>query len=763
MASKVQKTNIRTNKDNAHKPDSFPQRDTTSWYFFIIPPVLLGIVTALFYWPSRTYEFQFDDIANITKHYHIRHHTFWDLFFSSSRWLSFWLNSIHYQFGKFDPLTYRLANIAQHILIGVMFYVFLLVALKNLKKQSFFKEHAYSLAFLSAALFLLHPVQTQTISYVIQGQMEGLVTFFAMIMILSFYSACRTKSIVLYILFMIMYFTAALGACSSKEIAIVIPVLMLLVDWFFIAQGSLQELKRRWFFHLLSFGCILGCYTYFFKPKFFYSIIGLQWTATNNLGNVVTDKPVDVITPSAFLISEFKVMLHYLWIFVWPFNMSVEYDWVLSASFFAFDCLIPFLVLSALLAFIIFLFIKERDNLIVFAAVWFFVYVLPRSSIVPSSELVADYKTYAASMGWLFLLAASMIACLQIIATKFQHILCVNRPLLWQVPVASIFIICLGITTAQRNTVWRSGLEFWGNMVKNAPGKARVHNNYGVELSQKLKKYEESIPYFERAIAMDPLYSDPHNNLSVVYAFLGKIDLAITEMERSLKINPGYAEGYNNLAAFYLQKKDFEKAEKYINIAIKIRNSYGKAYLNRARIYFEQNKDDLALQDLKTACTQADLDNEFGYKMYGQFALEHKAWEEALFAFNKLCQIAPQDPDAYVGLGHACAGKSQYEQAIVYFDKAFALDPRNGRYAYLLGEIYVKLKNFTRALSYFERINLLQVPQVAINVAQCYEGLGNIKKAQQTYQAVLNLRLPNDLRSSIAASYDCLLHRCQAS
>lgn len=548
-AKKSEKSNYQLSADNKF------QNTKISWYYYAIPPLLLSCFTLLFYWPSRLYDFQFDDVANILKHFDIRYHTFRDLFFSSSRWLSFWISSIHYRYARFDPTSYRLGNIVQHICIGLMLYYFLLIALKNLKKQSFFKEYACSIAILSAALFMMHPVQTQTISYVIQGQMEGLVTFFLMIMVLSFYIACNTKSIVLYALLMLLYFTAALFACSSKEIAIVIPLLILSVDWFFVAQGSWQAIKKRWFFHLLSFGVVCGCFLYFFKPGFFSSIFGLQWTATNNLGNVITNSPSEIITPGRYLISQFKVMLHYLWIFMWPFNMSVEYDWVLSSNFFASDCFVPFLLLVTLLFGIGYLLKKEAGNLISFGMVWFFICVLPRSSIVPSSELIADYKTYAASIGWLFLLACLLIFLISFIVQKIPALSHTHN--LIKGHIAGICIICLGLglATMERNTVWRSGIEFWGNMLKNAPGKARVYNNYGVELSQKLKKYEESIPYYKQAIAMDPTYSDPHNNLSVVYAFLGKIDLAIEEMELSLKINPGYAEGYNNLSAFYLEKK----------------------------------------------------------------------------------------------------------------------------------------------------------------------------------------------------------------
>ena len=343
-----------------------------------------------------------------------------------------------------------------------MLFYFLLLALSNLKRQSFFKEYACSIAMLTAAFFLLHPVQTQTISYVIQGQMEGLVTFFLMVMVLSFYVASTSKNIFLFAFLMAIYFTSALFACSSKEIAIVIPVLVLLVDWFFVAQGSWNEFRKRWFFHLLSFSVVIGCFLYFFKPGFFYSIFGLQWTATNNLGNVVTDAPADIITPGAYLISQFKVMLHYLGIFLWPFHMSVEYDWVLSQHFFALDSLVPFLILVSLLILVGYLLKKDAGSLVSFGVLWFFVCILPRSSIVPCSELIADYKTYAASIGWLFLLAVALIAFMRFIAQIAPKLAFINNPVKGHIAIICLFIIALGFATLDRNTVWRSSLEFWG-------------------------------------------------------------------------------------------------------------------------------------------------------------------------------------------------------------------------------------------------------------------------------------------------------------
>ena len=717
------------------------------WYYYIVPPTILSIATFLFYFPSRHYDFQFDDIANITKLYDIRHTRFWDLFFTGPRWICRWLNSVHYSIGRFDPYSYRMGNIIQHIVLGSIIFYFLLLALRNLKKQSFFRDNAFSIATLSAMMFMLHPVQTQTVSYVIQGKLEGVATFLIVGMVFCFWSAFTTRSRALSGILKLLYFVLAAFSCGSKEIAIMSPLLVMLVDWFFVAQGSWPEMRKRLLFHACSCATVYGFYLYFLKPEYFTSIFSFGMRTANNLGNVITATPLAPITSGAYCISEFKVILHYLAIFIWPFNMSVEYDWVLSRSFFAPDSLFPFLAL-ALIGYVVCRLLKKNNvNLVAFGIIWFMLCIAPRSSIIPSAELIVDYKTYAASFGWLFVLSCGLVALTMYVLAHIKSLAHINKSVI-QGSIAVLFVLALGYTTMDRNTIWHSGLEFWGNMLKNAPGKARIHNNYAVELSQKLQKYQESIPYFQHAIAMDKYYPDPHNNLAVVYAYLGRLDDAIYEMKEGLKINPNYAEGCNNLAAFYLNKKDYEQSVKYLNTALKIRPSYGKAFYNRARVYTEQGKNDLALADLRSACTRADLDNDFGFSVYGKFALDNKYFDDAIFAFSKLIEIQPNNYENYFNLGNACHLTGKLDQAIPAYERAHALAPADIRCIFNLGETYFKLDNPTKALACFEKVDMKQAPHVALRIADCYTKLGNSEKSRKSLESLIAMPVPQPLKDN---------------
>jgi len=724
-----------------------------------IPASILAILTAIVYYPSRHYAFQFDDLANINHHFQIRHHTLRELFFSGTRWISYWLNSIHYKIGKFDPFSYRLANIFLHTLNGVLLFFIFLYALSHLKKQSFFKDNALVLSFLTALLFLLHPVQTQTVSYVIQGQLEGLSAFFILSMSLSLILFAQATSNFFKYSTLLLLLTLAFLSCGSKEIAIISPLLLLLLDWFLIAQGETRLLKNRIWLHTLNTLIIFAGYMYLLKPEFFTKILSFGHIANNNIGNVITQNPGEIITPWLFFISQFKVILHYLWIFIWPFNISVEYDWTLVKGLFALDCILPLFALMCLALFVYQLLKKDKTNLFAFGLIWFAICIAPRSSIIPSPELLVDYKTYTASVGWLFILAITLIWCMQKIqVNKLRPLLTVHpEPVEGRRTMSIIFPLLLalplGLATTNRNTVWSSGLEFWGNILQNAPGKARAYNNYGFELSQHLQQFKESIPYFQKAIELDARYPDPCNNLAVAYANTGEIELAIATLQKSLAINPNYPEGYNNLASFYLRIQNYEKAESMLRVALKLRPHYGKAYFNLGRIYLEKGDKYAAWQQFKNSCTIADLDNEVGFLTYAQVSLTIQKFDDARLGYQKVLEFNPNNPDALFGLANTFFSIQEYDKAEQLFKQVLALQPDHLNANYNLGETYFITNKWEQALVCFQAIiaHKSQLPQIYVRIANCYEKMDNPQAAQAMLCEMLREQLPVDLKNSAKA------------
>jgi tetratricopeptide (TPR) repeat protein len=471
----------------------------------------------------------------------------------------------------------------------------------------------------------------------------------------------------------------------------------------------------------------------------------------------LTHNPNALITPGYFFISQFKVVLHYLWIFLWPFSISVEYDWKLSRNLFAVDCIFPLMILVCLSVVVFRLFKKNNTHPICFGALWFAACIAPRSSFMPSSELLADYKTYLASMGWLFIIAAALVKIVEYCMRHYKQV--------YVQPIFVLFFaIPLGYCTMQRNIVWSSGLEFWGNIIKNAPGKARAYNNYGVELAQEHGKLLESIPYFQKAIAMDQKYSDPCNNLAVIYARTNNPNGAIDVLTKSLKINPHYPEGYNNLASIFLDQKEYEKAKKALLMALQYRPHYGKAMLNLGRVYTAEGDDITAWEWYKKCCMQGDMDNEAGFNLYAQASFTLKKYDDAIFAYKKVLELNPASYVAIFKIGNAYYHTEKFHDALTWYDKAIRIKPGDHHALFNLAETYMKLGQPEKALPYYQKVQHVSahIPQVELCLAQCYRILGEYDQAQAVLNNVCNkMTTPEDIKITAQAMINNL--RCVAA
>lgn len=712
--------------------------------------VLLGITTIATYYPSLHYSFQFDDLSNITRYFDIRHNTFWSLFFSKTRWLIYWLNSIHYHIAGFNPFSYRVGSITIHVTNGILIFCILSLVLSRLKERSFWHTNAYAITTVTSMLFLLHPVQTQTVSYIIQSELEGLAALFMLTMVVIYlYMTSTTSTHKQYISGGLLLILGILSS-GTKETTIICPFLLALVDWFFVAQGSWVFFKKRIPFLCTLFTLLFASYAYLLTPAFFTKVLGLNYYVKNNIGNVITHNPNQLISPYLFFISQFKVILHYLTIFIWPFNISVEYDWKVCRHFFSFDCIVPFAFLVVIAFVIAWLLKRNKSEPLCFGALWFFTCLSTRSTIMPSPELLVDYKTYCASFGWLFILATGIIyTMIQLIAMLKQTHLIKAIPLAL---FSCLLLSPLSYFTLQRNNVWRSGIDFWGSELAASPHKARAHNNYGVELSQNQKEFAASIAYFQKAIELDRHYADPHNNLAVAYAHLGDFDKAIEAIKSGIAINALYPEAYNNLATFLMQKNDFKQAKIAAIQAIRLRPYFGKALYNLGRIYLHEENLEQAWECFKKCCMEGDYDVERGFFQYGKISLELHKYDEALIAFKKILQINPYHIDAHLGLATAYVGLKQYDDALVYYQKAHQYDPNNFLTLQGIGEIYLLTNKPHHALEFFTKARQKTKGDsyhILGRLAICYEQVGNIKAAFALFNDMLTLTLPAETRAHV--------------
>ncbi len=672
------------------------------WWHHFIAPVTLTSITACGYSFSLNYDFQFDDFSTIRNHFALKNDTFWNLAFKTPRWISHWLNLQNYQLGGFEPFYYRTFNVAFHIGTGLLIFYIVRNAFLRLKKESYCKERANVIAFVTALLFLLHPVQTQTISYVIQGQLEGLAGFFVMSLILVFLKLTQAQTRVKKYSLTTLLFALSYIACGTKEIAILSPVMLLMIDWFFVAQGDMQDLKKRWALHLLLFG-----------------LVGLTYLTLFKSTVATTHAQQNIATPWGFFISQFQVIVHYILIFLWPFNISADYDWQMVSGFFTPNCLVPFGLLLCIFGGILWLLKKDKTDIIAFGALWFFIGLAPRSTFIPSTQLLADYKTYFSSFGGLLLLGIFLVRLFEWAKDQIAYTTC---PSLMHHPYTGISLcaLILGISTYQRNLVWRSQEAFWYDILQHSPLKARAHNNYGTALVEQ-ERFEEALQSFKKETKLDTFYTDTWNNLAVTYEKMGKVDRAIETMKEALKVHPDSPEFYNNLGSFMLAKKEYAKVEPYCKKALELRPNYGKAYYNLAQAQLELGKIKEAWELFGNAIFKADFTVPAGFEAYAQASMKLEKFEEAIFGFEKVLKARPDDAEILFKTANAHYCNGTFERAETLYKKMAAIAPKDLRAWYNLGELYLKTKDAQTALPYFEKAAPLNehIPSVGVRIAQC--------------------------------------------
>ncbi len=630
----------------------------------------LTLITLVVYLPSLKYPFQFDDLRSIANYAQLKFYTFASLFFTNSRWICTLLNSFLCQYYDSDIAICRAINIGIHLLSGYLIFWLILRITKNTSQNKLY------LATLTSLLFLLHPVQTQTISYVIQGQLEGLASLFILGCLSSFYFYTQAPSTKSKITNLVILFSLLLCATGTKEIAIITPVLILLTDWFWLASGDINKLKKRLWVHLILFGITFLIYLYYLKFNFFWQLITGKQAAYISTGNLLSESNDTQIYQYQFLISQFKVILHYVWIFCWPMQICVEYDWQLCTSFWQLDCLVPFIILNCSLITICLLLKKDKTHPIAFGGLWFLICVLPRASIIPSAELLVDYKTYLASFG-LFWIFAYLI---NYIINKFVNCKYLKRA---KFLIIGFLIFLLASLTYTRNQVWKTGISFWQDVIIKAPKKARGFNNYGKYLLDD-KRYDLAILAFKNAIELnnnskqETFYWDPYQNLANAYALNNQLELAIDITQHALKVNPYIFELHNNLGVFLLHQKDDIKALKHLELSLKLKPNNSQTLYVLGKYYLNHNQLEVAWEYLNLACMYTSTDHlSQVLDLYTEACIKLQKFSDAIWALKKLIKNNPTNLNYLFNLGGVYYFTKDYQASKSCYVQILKIEPDN--------------------------------------------------------------------------------------
>jgi len=298
-------------------------------------------------------------------------------------------------------------------------------------------------------------------------------------------------------------------------------------------------------------------------------VIPITWLLSGS-EKILAPRSATSNSPLQYLLTEFRAMWTYIRLAFLPFHQNLDYDYPLSKSIFEASTLFSFLSLTLVLAAARWMFSTCR--LVSFGIFWFFLTLLPESSLFPLADVVFEHRLYLPMAGFSIFLVSSV------------YYFWGEKNIKMMVMALTIIVACNSILTYQRNKIWKDDITLWSDVVQKSPHKTRGFNNLGVEHIHR-GEIIQAISDFNHAIDVDPGYASAYNNRAGIYDKWGNFTQSLADYNTAIKIAPRYAEAYYNRGTTYAERGLFTQAMSDYNKAIDIDPHYAHAYNNRGFIY----------------------------------------------------------------------------------------------------------------------------------------------------------------------------------
>ncbi len=505
------------------------------------PWAVILLLTAIAYENSFTNPFCFDDSESVHNNPSIRSWwPIWQPFCPPASGgpvtgrpvvnLTFALN---YAVSGEAPWSYHVVNLLIHLGGSLLLFSIVRRTLLLPSMPERWSAAATGLAFAVALLWTLHPLQTESVTYVSQ-RAESLVGFFYLLTLYCFLRAATADSTVAdrsahtaVRAWSVATVAACLAGMASKEVMVSAPLLILFYDRAFVAGTVRQALRRRgWLYAALAATWLL---------------LGWLVIAANDRGGSAGLGLS--LSPWTYACTQFGAIVHYLRLSVWPYPLAFDYGMGVAqgaAEIVPYAILVAILVAAALWAF-------WRWPKVGFLGAWFFAILAPTSSVVPiATQTMAEHRMYLplAAVIVLLVAAAQLVAWR---AVQRRQISAKAAKWLGYLGLASIAII-FAVLVHDRNTTYRSTFALWKDTVEKVPTSARAHNNYAMML-HKRGQTEAAIAEYRRAAELKKDFVDPHYNLGLTLNELGRWKESEAEFRKALEIQPDHAGSRNCLGA----------------------------------------------------------------------------------------------------------------------------------------------------------------------------------------------------------------------
>ncbi len=596
-------------------------------------PLLLVSLGVLAYCNAFSGPFIIDDKASILENPNIRR--LWPVWRAASppdstvarRPIVSLSLAINYAVSGLDVWSYHAFNLTVHVLAALVLFGIVRRALVGDAFRNHYAGEASWLAMALALVWMLHPLQTEAVTYLIQRTELLMGLFF----LLTLYCVIRGAAAVRPA----WWFAAAVASCAlgmgSKEVMVSAPPIVLLYDRVFLSRSLRDSLWKRP-------GLYAGV------AATWLVLAGLVWAnpQSRSVGLGFRD-----LTPWDYAKTQCGVILHYLRLSFWPHPLVIDYTgWPVART--AAMVLPSATVVLALLAAT--LWALHRRPSLGFLGAWFFLILAPTSSFLPIvTEIAAERRMYLPLAAVVAVIVIGAHEALKVGLRRLTSRTHWHTYIEAGVLVAALAALCSA--TLQRNEDYRSEIAILTDLATKRPQNVRAHYNLGLVLDQG-GQTSEAIREFSEAVRLNPRFAPAQLNLAVALAKQRQVTEAIARSFEYLRINPNDVDAHTNLGVFLASQGRFEEAISHYSEALRTTPSHPNAHMNLGN----------ALRD------QGKLD-------------------EAVAHYSEALRAKPNDDRTHYYLGAVLAKQGRIGEATRHFEAALKVNPSSQRARHALEEL----------------------------------------------------------------------------
>jgi Flp pilus assembly protein TadD len=413
-------------------------------------------------------------------------------------------------------------------------------------------------------------------------------------------------------------------AMRTKEIAYTLPAAVLLLEF-----SCFRMPARKRLVFVVPLLCVLLALAVAFlqvdRP------LGELLSDVNEMTRETRDIP-----RSAYLFTQFSVIMTYLRLLVLPVAQNLDYDYPLHGSLLSPQVLSSLLGIVLLLAGAIWLYRASRRQglrvlrLAGFGVLWFFLTLSVESSVIPIRDVIFEHRLYLPTAGLFIALSSSL------------WFIGGRRPSLLSGAVA-VVCLALGAATFNRNAVWHDNITLWSDVVAKSPQKSRPHFNLGKSYAD-AGRLPEAISSFQRALALFPNDPETLYNMGVVTAKGGDEAGAEALYRQALVLDPRHANAIHNLAQMEAVRGNYAEAERLFLQVRELDSQSAVVRSNLGLLYRITNRHAQAESEYRAALEldprDADVWNRLGVLYVSQGRIP-----AAVEQFRRAVMMAPDRPE----------------------------------------------------------------------------------------------------------------------